>query len=112
MRDTSVVRSSVMPSAKYSCSGSLLRLAKGSTTIDRRAAGIFRAAALSAGAAFGMAGPATCREAIRPEVVGPDHHPPPAPASASSVRAPTSPRPTPETPPAERHALQPARAYV
>src|ERR1700736_3417131 len=35
MRDRSVVRSSVIPSAKYCCSGSLLRLAKGSTTIDR-----------------------------------------------------------------------------
>src|SRR5580692_10258139 len=37
-RDRSVVRSSVIPSAKYCCSGSLLRLAKGSTTIDRRGA--------------------------------------------------------------------------
>jgi hypothetical protein len=27
-----------MPSAKYCCSGSLLRLEKGSTTIDRRGA--------------------------------------------------------------------------
>jgi hypothetical protein len=36
IRDRSVVRSSVIPSAKYCCSGSLLRLAKGSTTtIDR-----------------------------------------------------------------------------
>ena len=35
IRDRSVVRSSVMPSAKYSCSGSLLRLLNGSTTIDR-----------------------------------------------------------------------------
>src|SRR5215469_4375174 len=39
MRERSVVRSSVIPSAKYSCSGSLLRLAKGSTTIERRGAG-------------------------------------------------------------------------
>ena len=38
MCDRSVVRSSVMPSAKYCWSGSLLRLAKGSTTIDRRGA--------------------------------------------------------------------------
>ena len=38
IRDRSVVRSSVIPSAKYCCSGSLLRLAKGSTTIDRRGA--------------------------------------------------------------------------
>src|SRR6516165_3256007 len=37
-RDRSVVRSSVMPSAKYCWLGSLLRLAKGSTTIDRRGA--------------------------------------------------------------------------
>src|SRR6516225_2620272 len=38
IRERSVVRSSVIPSAKYCCSGSLLRLAKGSTTIDRRGA--------------------------------------------------------------------------
>src|SRR5215471_20641138 len=38
MRDRSVVRSSVMPSARYSCEASSLRLAKGSTTIDRRGA--------------------------------------------------------------------------
>src|SRR5262245_56215972 len=37
-RDRSVVRSSVIPSAKYCCSGSVLRLANGSTTIDRRGA--------------------------------------------------------------------------
>src|SRR6266481_4342389 len=37
-RDRSVVTSSVIPSAKYCCSGSLLRLAKGNTTIDRRGA--------------------------------------------------------------------------
>src|SRR6516165_5666939 len=37
-RDKSVVKSSVIPSAKYCCSGSLLRLAKGNTTIDRRGA--------------------------------------------------------------------------
>src|ERR1700756_780546 len=35
-RDRSVVRSSVIPSAKYCWSGSLLRLANGNTTIDRR----------------------------------------------------------------------------
>src|SRR6266851_2906395 len=38
IRDRSVVRVSVMPSAKYSCAGSLLKLAKGSTTIERRGA--------------------------------------------------------------------------
>ena len=38
IRDRSVVRSSVIASAKYCCSGSLPRLTKGSTTIDRRGA--------------------------------------------------------------------------
>src|SRR6266852_6226250 len=33
--DRSVVRFSVMPSAKYSCAGSPVMLAKGSTTIER-----------------------------------------------------------------------------
>src|SRR5215468_11902850 len=36
MRDRSVVRLSVTPSTKYSCSGSPPRLAKGRTTIERR----------------------------------------------------------------------------
>src|SRR5215469_2402092 len=48
IRDKSVVRSSVMPSAKYCWSGSLPRLANGKTTIDSRGAtagwGIGRAA--------------------------------------------------------------------
>jgi hypothetical protein len=35
-RDRSVVKSSVMPSAKYCCSRSSLRLAKGKTTIEKR----------------------------------------------------------------------------
>jgi len=39
IRDRSVVTSSVMPSAKYCCCGSLPMLAKGSTTIDRRGGG-------------------------------------------------------------------------
>src|SRR5580693_10112233 len=38
IRDRSVVRSSVIPSAKYCWSASLLRLVKGSTTIERRGA--------------------------------------------------------------------------
>src|ERR1700745_1329126 len=38
IRERSVVRSSVTPSAKYCCSGSLLIFAKGSTTIDKRGA--------------------------------------------------------------------------
>src|SRR5215472_4888365 len=37
-RDRSVVTLSVIPSAKYCWLGSLLRLAKGSTTIDKRGA--------------------------------------------------------------------------
>ena len=36
MRDKSVVKISVTPSTKYSCSGSPLKLAKGRTTIERR----------------------------------------------------------------------------
>lgn len=36
--DRSVVRSSVIPSAKYCCSRSSLRLVNGRTTIDRRGA--------------------------------------------------------------------------
>src|SRR6516164_7197616 len=35
-RERSVVRSSVMPSTKYSCSGSFDKFAKGRTTIDSR----------------------------------------------------------------------------
>ena len=52
IRDRSVVRSSVIPSAKYCCSGSLLRLANGSTTIDRR--GATRGCAIALGAAFAV----------------------------------------------------------
>src|SRR6516162_3029566 len=37
IRDRSLVKSSVIPSAKYSWSGSFDRLLKGRTTIDRRA---------------------------------------------------------------------------
>src|SRR6266478_5675480 len=40
MRERSVVRSSVIPSAKYSWSGSFDRLLKGRTTIERRGAGV------------------------------------------------------------------------
>src|SRR6267154_4126731 len=109
MRDTSVVRSSVMPSAKYSCSGSLLRLAKGSTTIDRRAAGIFRAAALSAKVADGMAGPATCCDAIRPMLGEPDHHQPAA-AMAITIAAAAAPTPTRERWEADMRAPRPAAA--
>src|SRR5580700_9486829 len=50
IRERSVVRSSVMPSAKYCWLGSLLRLAKGSTTIDRRGAGAAEVGAAADGA--------------------------------------------------------------
>src|SRR6267378_548859 len=40
IRERSVVRSPVIPSAKYSCSGSLDKLAKGRTTNDKRGAGV------------------------------------------------------------------------
>ena len=49
MRDSAVMISSTIPSAKYSCSGSPLRLAKGKTAIEglsrRAAAGLVRSAA-------------------------------------------------------------------
>jgi len=48
IRDRSVVTSSVMPSAKYCWSGSLLRLANGSTTIDNR--GVKSGCEITAGA--------------------------------------------------------------
>src|SRR5215472_12866772 len=40
IRDRSVVKSSVIPSAKYSCSGSFDKFANGRTTIDKRGAGM------------------------------------------------------------------------
>jgi len=54
IRDRSVVTSSVIPSAKYCCSGSLLRLANGSTTIDRR--GVVRGCAIEVEAAIAGGG--------------------------------------------------------
>src|ERR1700681_958934 len=44
MRERSVVKSSVIPSAKYSWSGSFDRFAKGRTTIDSRGAEVFATA--------------------------------------------------------------------
>src|ERR1700751_1697756 len=94
MRERSVVRSSVMPSAKYSCSGALLRLANGSTTIDRR------------GAENGWvddepadtSGPA-CR-------LDHSHHPPP-PAAIKIAAAAAAPRTRPRAgiPPAREAAM-------
>src|SRR6266853_5017381 len=52
MRERSVVRSSVMPSAKYSCSGSFDRFVKGKTTIDSRGAELLA----TAGGLCGFAG--------------------------------------------------------
>jgi hypothetical protein len=50
-RDSSVMMSPTMPSAKYSCSGSAFRLAKGKTAIEglpgRARAGLVRSAAVS-----------------------------------------------------------------
>src|SRR5262245_56561845 len=54
IRDRSVVRSSVIPSAKYCRSGSLLRLANGSTTIDKR--GATRGCAMEVAAATAAGG--------------------------------------------------------
>jgi hypothetical protein len=81
-RDKSVVRSSVTPSAKYCCSGSLPRLANGKTTIDRRGAGrgcAIDVVAATAGVGEGFAG-------------GQSHHAPTAvtktaAAAAIAVRA-------------------------
>src|SRR5215472_19144368 len=72
-RDRSVVKSSVMPSARYCWSGSLLRLAKGSTTIDRRGAARGCAIDVAAAIAGGVAG----------FVGGQYHHAPPAMSSAA-----------------------------
>src|SRR5260370_27273751 len=80
MRDRSVVRPSVTPSTKYCCSGSLLRLAKGSTTIDRRGAadetvGAAAGAIAVADGAFGD---------------GHSHHNPPAMISTPARAAPAT----------------------
>src|SRR5205809_6431239 len=68
-RDRSVVRSSVTPSAKYCCSGSLLRFAKGRTTIDSRGAD-FASAPAAAEAAVGDASAVTAEVFAR----GHTHH--------------------------------------
>ena len=54
MRERSVVRLSVTPSTKYSCSGSPPMLAKGRTTMERRGG----PALFGAGACVADAGPA------------------------------------------------------
>src|SRR6266851_4695507 len=81
IRDRSVVRSSVTPSAKYCCSRSSLRLAKGSTTIDRRGA----ADAAAGAAAFSTTGAV----AVSDGAFGDDHshHIPPATISVPTRAA-------------------------
>ena len=70
IRDRSVVRSSVIPSAKYCWSRSSLRLAKGSTTIDRRGATrgapieVVAVAALTPGAVEVVLGASQTHQAI------------------------------------------------
>src|SRR5438445_9018676 len=66
MRDISVVKSSVIPSAKYCWSGSLLRLVKGSTTIDRR--GVTR------GCTMDVAAGAPVRIAVGEDLVAGQNH--------------------------------------
>ena len=68
--ERAVVRSSVMPSAKYSCPGSPVMLAKGSTTIMGRPAGAACGEGAligsSAGAAAGGCAGAGAAEAVVP----------------------------------------------
>src|SRR2546430_1892100 len=74
-RDRSVVRSSVIPSAKYCWSRSSLRSVKGSTTIDSLGAGVNGAAAVGALAIGGRG-------------VGHPHHAvPPATTNAAAAAA-------------------------
>src|SRR3984893_10546859 len=84
MRDRSVVRSSVIPSAKYSCSGSFDKFAKGRTTIDRRGAGSAsgtggRCALAAAGAWTGTAVGLPLGQAHQPAI--------PAPITATRLAA-------------------------
>jgi hypothetical protein len=96
-RDRSVVRSSVIPSAKYCWSGSLLRLAKGNTTIDRRGARRVCEIEVAAGAvAIGVA-EAVAWSAGFPApggeiAAGQNHH---APQTMTSVAAATMPMKAP-----------------
>ena len=78
MRDKSVVTSSVMPSTKYCWSGSLLRLAKGSTTIDKR--GAVRGCAIDVAAATAGGG--------EDLVAGQSHHAPAEMTSATTAASP------------------------
>jgi hypothetical protein len=84
MRDKLVITSSVIPSAKYCWSGSLLRLVNGNTTIDRRGAtrgGAIDVAATAAGVGAGL-------------VAGQSHQAPTAMTSSTGTAAPTATRGT------------------
>src|SRR6516165_4434675 len=82
MRDRSVVTSSVIPSAKYCCSGSLLRLTSGNTTIDSRTAASGCAIdVVAATAGFG-----------EDLVAGQSHQAPPATTSTAAMAAPINAR--------------------
>src|SRR6266700_1862757 len=69
IRDRSVVTSSVIPSAKYCWSGSLLRLAKGNTTIDRRGATSCGADAATGAPAGGELGAGTGLDELLAQIV-------------------------------------------
>src|SRR5580693_6361868 len=69
MRERSVVRSSVIPSAKYSCSGSFDRFVKGRTTIDRRGAFVLA----MTGVVCGLAAAGACVETVGESRFGQTH---------------------------------------
>src|SRR5712691_6837834 len=80
IRDRSVVRSSVTPSAKYCWSGSLLRLANGNTTIDKRGA--------TRGSAIDAAAGAPATVAVGEDLVaGQSHQPVTAMTSTAAAAA-------------------------
>src|SRR6516162_3609717 len=79
IRDKSVVRSSVIPSARYCWSGSLLRLANGSTTIDNRGA--------AGGCAIDVVVAATVATSVVAGFVAKTHQAAPAKTSAAAAIA-------------------------
>ena len=97
MRDRSVVKSSVTPSAKYCCSLSSLRLVNGRTTIDSRGAtagGEVEAAAGAADISIAEAIAGSDRFPAEKKLAGSqNHHPIPAIASAAAAAAPAIFRP-------------------
>src|SRR5258708_2048205 len=98
MRDRSVVRSSVIPSAKYCWSGSLLRLSKAGTAIDRRGATRgceigAAAGAVGIGVAEAVAWSAGFSAREKKVAAGQNHHARHTMTSATAVAAPTMARP-------------------